>query len=166
MTPMNIDLKFWNWDAHQWQAAGKHAASFAAGIVALAAATHFISAQDASNLTDGVNNVYNGVMQVAKGVAEIVAILTPIYGMVKSAHNASPTSTIQRVEQIANDPTQATAPAAKKALAAATDSLPEVAGVIMNATPAGVALSNSVPSATVAPAGSDDAVKIAAAPLG
>ncbi len=81
-------------------------------------------------------------MQFAKGIAGIVAVLTPIYTAFKAAHNASAASNIQRVETIANDPAQPQAQDAQTALIHATATVandltkvqaPEAQVVLINA---------------------------------
>lgn len=116
------NIRDWTWP--QYQAAGKHALSFAAGATAAAAALHFITPQDAASITENLNTIWDGIMQVAKGMAGLAAVLVPIYTALRAAHNASPSEQVKHVEDIAKDPAQPSSDAAKEALTAATASIP------------------------------------------
>lgn len=87
---MNLDFKDMNWNSAK--AAGKHVASYLAGGISVAVAFHFISPTDATGLNDNLNSIYHGIEEIAKGVAGIIAILTPIYTTWKAANNATPAS--------------------------------------------------------------------------
>ena len=75
----------------QAKAAGKHAASVAAGAVGMAVALHFISPQQATDANADVQQLVTGLEQVGTALAGLVAIVTPMYTAWRAANNASPT---------------------------------------------------------------------------
>lgn len=84
---MSIFDMTWN----QYKAIGKHVASYIAGGITFAVAFHFLSPQQATDINANLNDIYNGFEQMMRGLAGLVAVLTPIYTAWRSAHNASPT---------------------------------------------------------------------------
>ena len=131
---MNINLPNWNWN--QLKSAGRNVASFAAGGVAMAAALHFISAQDAGGLTENINTVVEGVTQIAKGLAGIVAILVPIYTAWQAARSASPKAQIDNVvtnlssSEIVQAANAVADPGGRNKLINAVAEMPEVRAVV------------------------------------
>lgn len=83
---MQIDITL-----NQVYAAGRHVASYVAGGVSVAVALHFLSPSQGGDLGTSINQVSDGITQIAKGIAGICAVLTPIYTAWRAAHSASPT---------------------------------------------------------------------------
>lgn len=79
-----------NWTWPQYQAAGKHIASYVAGGVTMAAALHFISPQQAVDVNGNLKDIFSGLQQVATGVAGLVAFATPFYTAWRAQHNSTP----------------------------------------------------------------------------
>lgn len=133
---------FAHWTMPQWQAAGKHVLSYAAGATTAAVALHLLSPTDAAGISENLNTIWEGIMTVAKGVAGLAAIIVPIYTSLRAAHNASPTEQVKHVAAMANDPAS------------------PVKAVITEATPEGVKLANAIPGPVV-PAGTEQAERLA-----
>src|SRR4051812_39710131 len=103
-------FKFQDWNWNSYKAAGKHVASYAAGALSVAVTFHFISPTDAGAITENINTIADGLGKVATGVAGLVAILTPIYTALKSAHNASPVGQATGLEKAVPGTTIVTKP--------------------------------------------------------
>lgn len=88
----------------------------------------------------------------ANTVVQLLGAIAVVYGGLKAANSASPTSQIASVHAIAADKSQPATEDAKQALIAATISLPEVQAIVTDKATAAAA-----PSESVVPA---DAVKI------
>lgn len=84
-----------NWN--QYKAIGRHALSYSAGAVTAAAAIGLLSQGDAGSLTNGLNQIADGLAGVAKGVGVIAGVLAPLYAAYKAAHSASPQEQIKTV---------------------------------------------------------------------
>lgn len=78
----------WNWNSYK--AAGKHVASYAAGGVTVAVVFGLINQGQGVDATADINSITNGIESIAKGIAGLIAIATPIYTAWKAANNASP----------------------------------------------------------------------------
>jgi hypothetical protein len=78
----------WTWD--QYKAAGKHLASYTAGGVTVAVAFGVLTSSQGVDANADINSIISGLESVAKGVAGLIAIITPIYTAWMAAHNASP----------------------------------------------------------------------------
>ena len=91
-----------DWNLNQYKAAGKHVASFAAGGVGMAAALHFLSPSQAVDVNGNLTQIFNGLEQVATGIAGLGTILVPIYTALRAAHNANPTVQAQALVTVAN----------------------------------------------------------------
>lgn len=144
-----------NWTAPEWQAAGKHVLSYAAGATTAAVAIHLLSPADASGITENLNTIWNGVMQVAKGVAGLAAIVVPIYTSLRAAHNASPSEQVKHVvtnleaskaDQAANAIAD---PKSRTDLINAVSQMPEVKAIVAIAP---VALATPSPKVVASPA--------------
>jgi hypothetical protein len=105
---MNFDINTWN--INQYKAAGKHAASYIAGGVSVAVLFHFISPSDANSINENLNTVYHGIEEIAKGVAGIIGVLTPIYTAWRAAHNAGPVQQATLLEKAVPGTVIVTAP--------------------------------------------------------
>ncbi len=79
-----------NWNWNQWKAAGKHAASYAAGGVTVAVIFGLINSNQAADANADINFIVEGIKSIAKGIAGLLAIITPIYTAWRAANNASP----------------------------------------------------------------------------
>lgn len=77
-----------NWNSAK--AAGKHVASFAAGSVAFAVVSGVISQGNADIINQDIGLISDGLKKIFEGFAGIVAVVTPIYTMWRSAKNATP----------------------------------------------------------------------------
>lgn len=128
------NIKNWTWP--EYQAAGKHVLSYAAGATTVAVAFHFITPKDATDIADNLNTIWNGAMQVAKGVAGLGAVLIPIYTTLKAAFNASPSQQVKRVVDNLSAPPSSQAadaiadPESRKDLINAVSKMPEVKGIV------------------------------------
>lgn len=134
---------------------GAHLATFAGGSITMFAALHIITASDA-------NNAATALTQLSHGVAEVLASLGTLVGIVSATYAtimASPLGAFFRsAKAVAADPSkmdqlkimtvEQQAPIVK-----ITDKLPEVAGVGTTSTAAGKALADAVPSNSVQPVG-------------
>lgn len=92
-----------NWTWAQYQAAGKHVASYVAGGVTMAAALHFISPSQAVDVNGDLKNVFSGLEQVATGITGLLAVLTPIYTAWRAQHNSTPTAQAASLVAAANN---------------------------------------------------------------
>jgi len=136
--------------------------TFVAGI---ATALGLVTVAQQPNLVDGVMTVLDAAQKVVAAIVAIAGGITVIVNALKSSKAASPESAVQRVQAIANSPqTQPEAAQsfeAKKALVDATNSIPEVQGVVTTPTAAGERLAKATPAPTVVPAGTPEAVAVA-----
>lgn len=132
-----------SWNLNQYQAAGRHALNTGCTVVATLAATHFIAGltpQSAAAITDNVNHIWNGAVEVATGIAGLVATLGPIYTALKAGSASSPSSVVQSViKTLSSGPTAQAAnaiadPASRTQLIDAVAKMPEVKAIV--ATPA------------------------------
>lgn len=92
------------WTLSQYAAAGKHAASYAAGLVTMAAVWGLVGPGDTTTLTQAIDDIVGGVTQFVKGVAAIVGVVTPLVMAWKAKNNASPTAQIKSVVANLTDP--------------------------------------------------------------
>lgn len=83
--------------ASQVAAAGRHVASYAAGAVTAAAAFHLLSTQDAATLQTSVQQITNGVSEIAAGLGPIIALLSGFYATWSASHK-------QQVKAVASVP--------------------------------------------------------------
>lgn len=125
---MNLNPLTWDWD--QWKAAGKHGGSIVAGGVGALVAVHFLSPQQGMDLGENVNHVINGLTEVAKGVAGILAIVGGAYTTLRSTMNASPEVRKAAVSQQPNEIVVTTTPANKIELANKIADMPEAKQVL------------------------------------
>ena len=109
----------------QYKAIGRHALTYTAGAVTMAAAIGILSQGDAGTLTNGLNDIANGLAGVAKGVAAIAGVLVPIYTAYAASHSASPQVQIQSVVTNA-----ASDPGGRAKLVNAVAEMPEVKGIV------------------------------------
>jgi hypothetical protein len=125
-----------NWNNAQLAVIGQHVASFAAGGVAIAVALHFVSEAQGGMITESLNSIWDGVIQISKGVAGLAAVATSVYTTLKATNSASPASQIRSVvtNLSASDVTQAANsvadPAGRNKLISAVASMPEVRGIV------------------------------------
>ena len=152
---MQTPFKDWTWQ--QYQAAGKHVLSYGAGAATAAAVFGLISQKDASDIAENLNTVWDGVMQVAKGLAGLGAVLIPVYTALRAAHNASPKEQLNHVvnnlsapqgTQLANAVAD---PEGRNKLINAVANMPEVKAVVATPAVASATLSGKVVSAPVSP---------------
>lgn len=78
----------WNWNSYK--AAGKNVASYAAGGVTMAVAIGLLNSGQGADATADINSITTGIENIAKGIAGLLAIATPIYTAWRAANNASP----------------------------------------------------------------------------
>lgn len=81
----------------QYKAAGRHALSYAAGGITVAAAMGLISQGDSTTLMAGLNQLVDGLENVVKAVGVIAGVLVPIYTTYKATHSASPQEQLKTV---------------------------------------------------------------------
>lgn len=137
----------WTWP--EWKAAGRHAASYAAGAVTAAAVIGLVSQPDAATLQQGLEQITTGVEQVAKGVAAIVGVLIPIYTALRAKQSAEPAS---QARSVADTLSGSSMPAdAKREVIGAVAALPEVRGVITTT----AALATAIPGPKVVASAAD-----------
>jgi hypothetical protein len=99
-----------------------------------------VSMEQVTALINSLGNTVNTLVQVA-------AAAGVLYGGIKAANSASPTSQIANVAQMAQDPAQPHAQEAKQTLIAATIALPEVQTIVTDKATAAAAPSESVVAA-------------------
>lgn len=104
----------WNWNSYK--AAGKHVASYAAGGVTVAVTFGLLNSNQGIDATADINSIASGVESIAKGVAGLLAILTPIYTMWKAANNASAVGQAAGLRQAVPGTTIVTSPEVANAL--------------------------------------------------
>jgi hypothetical protein len=131
------DLDPRKWTKDQWQAAGKHAVSYGAGIATFAAAYGLfgVSTKDAADIGSNLQTIYDGLMQVGKGVGGLVAVFAPIYAAWKAAHNASPQNQVARATEVITEQSKPGAAtvidrAQANSVINAVSNLPGVVGVV------------------------------------
>lgn len=139
-------------------AQARHYITFVAGI---AATLGFVTVAAQPTLVDGVMTIVGSLEKIVGALVAIGGAVTLIANSLKSSQAASSANAVLRVQEIANDPTQPQTKEAKTALVEATNSIPEVQGVVMTPTPAGERLAASIPAPTVVPAGTPEAVAVA-----
>lgn len=99
---MNIKMIDWDWG--QYKAAGRNVASYAAGGVTVALAWGLVSANDASQLQEGISTIASGAEQMAKGIGMVAGVLVPMYTAWRAAHSASPKAQAKAVVDNLADP--------------------------------------------------------------
>lgn len=124
----------------QIAASGRHVLTAVATVTTTLAALHLISADQAGKITDAFSQISTGATALATGIGALVAVGSALY----ASWTASKKSQIAAVGAMAQVPGSG------------------VAGVITTPTPEGQALAKSIPTETVAAAGSPDAKAIAA----
>lgn len=136
-------------------ASGRHVISYGAGFMTAFGLTKIV-APDV--LITSFDHIFNGVKEIAVGVGPLAGA-----GMAWWAtHRSTPAAQVASVKAIA--PAELAVAMTKVApaeMVVAVKNMPEVAGVVTTDTPDGVALARSIPSASVASAGTADAVAIA-----
>lgn len=115
----------------QYKAIGRHALTYTAGAVTMAAAVGILSQGESGTLTNGLNDIANGLAGVAKGVAAIAGVLVPIYTAYMASHSASPQAQIASVAALPEvkgivAPALASASPSDKVVASAADIPPSV----------------------------------------
>lgn len=78
-------------------AAGRHAFSFGAGVIATAAMWGLVSQTDSATLSEALTHLGNGASEMAKGVTAIIGVIIPLYTAWRAAHNASPAEQVKSV---------------------------------------------------------------------
>lgn len=131
----------WNWG--QWEAAGRHGLTYLAGGLSVLVAWGLLAQGDSTVIMTALNEILDGSAKVVKGLGGLAAVLIPIYTALKAAKKSSPPEQVKSVAEIAMDPTS------------------PVRGVIMEPTPEGKALAESIPLPTAVPANTIQAAKIA-----
>lgn len=149
---MSYDLNPLNWNWQQAQAAGKHGLTAVGAVTATLVAVHFLDTTQQTEIVANVTSIYDGLIKVVTGIAGLVGVLTPIYGALKSAHNASPASQVTSVVKNLSAPeiTQAANavvdPTSRNKLIEAVAEMPEVKKIV----PTDPALAVAVASPKVA----------------
>lgn len=110
------DLNPLNWNWNQCKAAGKHVVSYVAGGVSVAAALHFISPEQATDITGNLTHVANGLEEFTKGLLGLISAGTVVYTTLRSAKNASPSSQAASLVKEAPGTTVITTPEIAKAV--------------------------------------------------
>lgn len=67
-------------------AAGRHVVTFAAGAASFAASVHFMTADQAKALVDGVTQVSSGLVSIGGGLAPVAALISGYF----ASRSASP----------------------------------------------------------------------------
>lgn len=93
---------------------------------------------------DNVTTLINSLGSTVNTLVQLIAAAGVLYGAVKAAHSASPSSQVANVQALAVDAKQPEAESAKQALIAATISLPEVQTIVTDQKTADAAPSESV----------------------
>lgn len=139
-------------------AQARHVITFIAGI---AVALGLLTATSSKELIDGAMTALDSLEKIAAALVVLGGGVTTIINALAASRRASPQAAVQTVQEIANDPNQPQTVEAKQALVQATNSIPEVKGVLTTDTAEGKALAMSVPETTIVPAGTIAAVEIA-----
>lgn len=145
------DLNPINWNWTQTKAAGRNAASYAAGGVTMLVALHYISPGQGESLGTDINLITDGLAKIATGVAGISAILLPIYTAWRAAHQSSPSEQVKSVitnlsaPQITQAANAVADPASRNNLIEAVADMPEVKKII----PVDPKVANEIPSPKV-----------------
>ncbi len=130
------DLNPLNWNWSQAKAAGRNAASYAAGGVTVLVAMHYISPTQGTDITTNINLLLDGATKVATAIAGLSAILLPVYTAWRAANSASPSNQVKNVitELSASDITQAANavadPKSRQNLIEAVADMPEVKKIV------------------------------------
>lgn len=115
-----------NFNLNSLYAAGRHAASFMAGMISVALAWGLVSQTDAANLTEAITHITNGVSELAKAVGIIASVMVPIYTAWRAASKATPNeqakSAAHNIEQVTNG--------ARLTMINAVGTMPEVKQVV------------------------------------
>src|SRR5882757_1216000 len=93
---------------------------------------------------DDVKNLINSLGDTVNTIVQLVGAAGVLYGAIRAAHSASPTSQVASVKAIATDPSSDVSVDAKNALIAATIALPEVQTIVTDAKTAAASPSPSV----------------------
>jgi len=130
---MNMNPLTWN--VNETSAAGRNVLSYVAGGVTVLAAWGLFSQHDAAEITTNIDLVWNGIMQAAKGIAGLAAVVVPIYTALRAAHSASPSEQAKAVAGLPSAEVKqalATIPdtAGRNKIINATAELPEVRAII------------------------------------
>lgn len=78
----------WNWT--RVNAAGRHVASYSAGIVSALVFIHLLSSAQGSDIMGSLNLIFDGVGKIVTGIGGLVVTLTPIYTAWRASKAASP----------------------------------------------------------------------------
>lgn len=95
---------FWNtWTWDQWKAAGRHASSYAGGIITGAVALGLVSNVDGATLTSAIKEIMDGSGKVIAGLISLVGVVGPIYSAIKASRSAAPENqakqTVKNIEE-------------------------------------------------------------------
>jgi hypothetical protein len=115
-----------NWNWNQYKAYGRNVLSYTAGATTVAVAWGLLSQTDASAITEDMNAIYNGLMEIAKGVTGLVSIAVPLYTGWRAAHSASPNEQAKSVAANVNQVTDG----ARLAVINSVGNMPEVQKVV------------------------------------
>lgn len=96
---------------------------------------------------DQVKALISSLGDTVNTLVQLIAAAGVLYGSIKAAKSASPTSQVARVQELATTAGQPEAQSAKQALIAATISLPEVQTIVTDKATAEAAPSQSVVAA-------------------
>src|SRR6476660_8823691 len=139
-----------NLTSKQWWANARHWITYVVGIVCgIADTLGYLNASQQADLLQAVSGIFDHINGLVTSIVALITILAPIINGLKAGSNAGPAAQIKSVQAMATAPVPS--PEAKTALVAATDALPEIAGVLTTNTPAGTNLAASVPTQTVVP---------------
>lgn len=134
-------------------------------IAGIAATLGFITVAQQGAIVDNAEQIATGLKELIGAVSTIVGGVVLIINLFKANKAASPEEAVKRVQGIATQPQTLPESArsfdAKKALVDATNSIPEVQGVVTSSSDAGVKLALATPAPTVVPAGTPEAVIVA-----
>lgn len=136
----------------------RHYITFVAGV---AAAIGILTVVAQPTLVDGAMTLLGRVEKIVATLVTLAGAITLLVNALKASRAASPAAAVERVQEMATDPKQPQAQEAKEALVAATNSIPEVKGVVTDKTAAGIKLAESTPAPTVVPAGTPEAIAVA-----
>lgn len=108
----------------QVYAAGRHAFSFGAGVIATASMWALVSQTDAATLTDALTHVANGASEMFKGFLAAASVLVPLYTGWRASRSAKPSEQVKAVismapAEVAQAVKESTAPGAQAELTSA-----------------------------------------------
>lgn len=148
--------------AQQVDAALRHAYTSAGTVLAICALAAVIPKEDVQPILDALHQIGDGLEQVFGGASKLVIIIGPVVAVWMGKIAAAKAGFLSQLKSVTAAASVPENIVQKTEMIAATNSIPEVAGVITTNTAPGMIVAGSIPETTVAPAGTPAAASIAA----